>query len=71
MEEKTHKFLVMHEDGLLVGVDVELDDIAVSITEQQLITWTEREKTEKIRQSRKCPHVPSEVLQIESVGLKQ
>lgn len=35
----------MHQDGLLVGVDVELDDVAVLIAVQQLITWMMRQKT--------------------------
>lgn len=34
----TYKFLVMDQDGLLVCVDVVLDDVAVSVAEQQLIT---------------------------------
>lgn len=29
--EKTYKLLVVHQDGLFVSVDVELDDVASTI----------------------------------------
>lgn len=34
----------MHQDGLLVRVHVELDDIALTITVEKLITCTETQK---------------------------
>lgn len=34
----------MHQDGLFIGVDVELDDVAITIAVQELITCDEREK---------------------------
>lgn len=37
-DDKTYKLLVMHQDGLLISVDVELDDITFAITVQQLVT---------------------------------
>lgn len=37
-KKRTHKLLVMHQDGLLARVDVELDDIALPVAVQKLIT---------------------------------
>lgn len=34
----------MHQDGRFVGVHVELDDISLAVTVQQLITWEQRER---------------------------
>ena len=43
-KKTTYKLLVMHQDGLLVRVHVELDDITLAITVQKLITCTETQK---------------------------
>lgn len=37
-KKKTHKLLVMHQDSLLARVDVELDDVALAVAVQKLIT---------------------------------
>lgn len=43
---KTYKFLVMHQDGLLIRVNAEPDNITIPVAVQQLIIWKEGDETE-------------------------
>ena len=46
-KEETYKLFVVNQDRLLIGVNVVLDHVAVTVTVQQLVTWeTEETQTE-------------------------